>query len=112
VVNLARCFADIERMSNDVEQEEDVIRIDSGMVRLNPKYDLIETLSRRAVQLTRLLQMDALSRFGDTHRKHVARRAQAAEAAAKVAANLAAEGTDDLLAMPDDAVREPKSTIQ
>ncbi|ARP85770.1 TerS protein [Bordetella genomosp. 9] len=52
--NLARCQADVERLQDEVFKEGDVI---DGA--LNPKHKLIETLSRRAVSLARMLHVHA-----------------------------------------------------
>jgi hypothetical protein len=56
---LARCMADVERLTREVQIEGDVIG-----ERLNPKHKLIETLSRRAVLLARLLHVHPEATIG------------------------------------------------
>ena len=55
--NLARCKADIERLGHEITAEGDVIENARGTQIVNPKHALLETLSRRAVALTRLLHI-------------------------------------------------------
>lgn len=62
--NLARCQADIERLIAEVQQEGDVITNDRGTPIVNPKHNLIETLSRREVALSRSLHVHAEATVG------------------------------------------------
>jgi hypothetical protein len=55
--NLARCKADIERLCKEIGDEGDVVESARGTQIVNPKHTLLETLSRRAVALTRLLHI-------------------------------------------------------
>jgi hypothetical protein len=55
--NFARCLADIERISRDLAAEPDVVTSSRGTPVPNPKFSLIDVLSRRAVALQRVLQM-------------------------------------------------------
>jgi hypothetical protein len=58
--NLARCYADIERLQAELETQGDMI---DG--KLNPLHDLIEKLSRRAISITRVLQIHARAENGE-----------------------------------------------
>jgi len=55
--NLARCFGDIERLSRELEDEDDILTSSRGTPVPNPKYSILEQLSRRVMALTRALQM-------------------------------------------------------
>jgi hypothetical protein len=57
--NLARCQSDIVRLQIDLEVEGDVSLSQKGTPVVNPKHALIETLSRRAVALSRALHVHA-----------------------------------------------------
>lgn len=62
--NLARCKADIERLQIEIESEGDVIENNRGTPIMNPKHSLIETLTRRAVALSRMLHVHAEAKNG------------------------------------------------
>jgi hypothetical protein len=66
--NLARCQADIERISGEIAIEGDTITNARGTEVLNPKHSLLEVLSRRAVSLSRLLQIHAQAVQGRSDR--------------------------------------------
>ncbi len=92
--NLSRCLHDIERISGEVAIEGDVIENGRGTPVLNPKHSLLEVLSRRAVALTRLLQMHAQARLGRADETAKGRNAA-------LQARSVVEGMDDdLLARP------------
>lgn len=57
--NLARCKSDIERIQEEVDLEGDTLTNAKGTVVMNPKHSLLETLSRRAVALSRALHVHA-----------------------------------------------------
>jgi len=57
--NLARCQADIERLTQELEKEGDVLVNAKGTSVVNPKHALLETLSRRAVALSRTVHVHA-----------------------------------------------------
>jgi hypothetical protein len=57
--NLTRCLTDIERISAEITAEGDTLENARGTCVANPKHALLETLSRRAVALTRLLHLHA-----------------------------------------------------
>jgi len=62
--NLARCKADIERLQSEITKEGDIIANDRGTQIINPKHTLLETLSRRAVALSRMLHVHAEATVG------------------------------------------------
>jgi len=62
--NLARCQADIERLQREVEKEGDIVSDARGTPIINPRHKLIETLSRRAVSLARMLHVHAEATVG------------------------------------------------
>lgn len=62
--NLARCKADIERLQREIDCEGDVIENQRGTPIVNPKHTLLETLSRRAVALSRMLHVHAEATVG------------------------------------------------
>lgn len=64
--NLARCLSDIERLQKEIDIEGDVLKNDRGTQVINPKHSLLETLSRRAVALSRTLQVHAQATQGDS----------------------------------------------
>lgn len=81
--NLARCMADIERIAREIADEGDIITNDRGTPIVNPKHALQETLSRRVMALSRLMQMQAAA-SGPGEDKVKARQAErGARAAAK-----------------------------
>ena len=70
---LARTFADLERLRREIHAEGDVVK---GKV--NPKHKLSDTLSARAIKLTRLLQIHPLAtqgRSADQGKRNTAARA-------------------------------------
>lgn len=62
--NLARCKADIERIQKEIYSEGDVIENMRGTPVVNPKHQLLETLSRRSVALSRMLHVHAEATLG------------------------------------------------
>lgn len=62
--NLAACQADIERLRHEVHAEGDIVENARGTQIVNPKHALIETLSRRAVTLSRTLHVHAEATVG------------------------------------------------
>ena len=57
--NLARTKSDIDRLGQEIDVEGDVVKNDRGTQIMNPKHSLLETLSRRAVALSRMLHVHA-----------------------------------------------------
>lgn len=91
--NLARCKADIERLQTEIDGEGDVIENARGTPVMNPKHTLLETLSRRAVALSRMLHVHAEAKQGPSKNQG---KALAAERGAKEAV----EKKGRLIAMP------------
>lgn len=63
-VNLARTQADIQRLGDELEDEGDVLINARGTAVVNPKHTLLETLTRRAVALSRALHVHAEATVG------------------------------------------------
>lgn len=95
-VNLARAFADIERVSGEIEIEGDTVANARGTPTLNPKHTLLETLTRRSVALMRTLHIHAQALVGRPD--EAAPKRAAALAAARVVSDAKAGDEDDLLA--------------
>lgn len=85
--NLARCQADIERISGELAVEGDTSTNDRGTVIVNPKHALLETLSRREIALSRAIHVHAEATVG---KSEDASKKLGAERAAGTAANKAA----------------------
>jgi len=93
--NLTRCLSDIERLSYEIEATGDVVMRGELEV-VNPRHELVEKLTRRAITLTKLLHLHAVALQGDP-RDQASRRAAEKEAR-KTGAEI---GDDDgLLATP------------
>ena len=90
---LARCQADMERLSRELAGEADIIDNTRGTPIPNPKHLLLEVLTRRSLAVQRLLGMQALA-SGRTENKKPARDAERAARAAKESL-----GVDDLIPM-------------
>lgn len=56
---LARTKASIERLNIELADEGDIITNERGTPIVNPKHSLLETLTRRMVALSRMLQVHA-----------------------------------------------------
>lgn len=80
---LARTQADIEQLQADVEKEGFTIPSGNGTPIINPKHKLLETMTRRAVALSRVLHVHAEATVGKS------------EDAAKALANERAAAADD-----------------
>lgn len=91
--NLARCFGDVERISAELEAEEDIIYSNRGTPVANPKFAILEQLSRRIMALTRILQMQPAA-SGATRDKMKLR---AVEDKARAARGEIVEEADDLI---------------
>lgn len=87
--NLARTQADIEKVQEELDREGFTLVNDRGTVVANPKHSILETLSRRAVALSRSLQVHAHATQGDSHEQVKKNKAQAKalEAAEAIADN-------------------------
>lgn len=62
--SLARSQADIERLQTEVDLEGFTIPSGNGTPIVNPKHKLLETLTRRAVSLSRVLHVHAEATVG------------------------------------------------
>lgn len=62
--NLARCQADIERISAELNDEGDTVRNERGTQIVNPKHSLLETLTRREIALSRAIHVHAEATVG------------------------------------------------
>jgi hypothetical protein len=100
--NLARCLADIERISLEIRDEGDTLKNERGTVVMNAKHSLLETLSRRAVALTRLLGLQSALVVGPPTDAVKPRETEVAARALMAAARL---DDDGLLATPGHAVQ-------
>jgi len=56
---LARTKASIERLNGELCNEGDIVVNERGTPIVNPKHSLLETLTRRMVALSRMLQVHA-----------------------------------------------------
>lgn len=74
---LARTKANIERLNAELEAEGDVIVNGRGTPIVNPKHNLLETLTRRMVALSRVLQVHAEATQGKSRDQVKANQAQA-----------------------------------
>lgn len=90
--NLARCLSDIERLQKEIDIEGDVVLNARETQVINPKHSLLETLSRRAVALSRTLQVHAQATQGES--RDQGKKATKQRAAEKVLAN---QDDDDLI---------------
>ncbi|KVD50729.1 TerS protein [Burkholderia ubonensis] len=92
--NLARTQADISRLSLELEDEGDVMVNARGTPVVNPKHNLLETLTRRAVALSRALHVHAEATVG---RSQDAGKKLGAEQAARGAIHNASQADDGLI---------------
>lgn len=81
--NLAQTLADIRRLQSDIHTEGHIL---DG--KRNPKHDILDTLTKRSLALTRLLQIHSLATNGKSS-------AQGARNQAFREAREAMEGDDD-----------------
>lgn len=92
---LARTKARIEKLNRELEVESDIIKNDRGTLVVNPKHSLLETLTRRMVALSRVLQVHAEATQGKSREQVKSNKAQreASDALEKTS-------DDDLIAGP------------
>lgn len=79
---LARTKASIERLNAELADEGDVVVNARGTQIVNPKHNLLETLTRRMVALSRMLQVHAEATQGKSRDQVKANKAQAQAAKA------------------------------
>lgn len=75
---LARTKASIERLNIEIVVEGDIIINERGTPIVNPKHNLLETLTRRMVALSRMLQVHAEATQGKSRDQVPGNKAQAA----------------------------------
>jgi len=92
--NLARCKSDIERIHLEITEEGDIVINARGTQIINPKHTLMETLSRRAVALSRMIHVHAEANMQAKDRAKQTGAEQQARAGVEVVQS------DDLLAKP------------
>lgn len=64
--SLARAKSDCVRLQMEIDREGDVVRNDRGTQIMNPKHSLLETLSRRAIAMSRMLHVHPEAKNGDS----------------------------------------------
>ena|SRR5690554_4793423 len=90
---LARTKASIERLNTELEEEGDIVVNERGTPIVNPKHSLLETLTRRMVALSRMLQVHAEATQGKSRDQVKVNKAQAG-------ARAVMDSADDLIARP------------
>ena len=97
--NLACCLNDCERLRHELREEGDVIDNKKGTPIVNPKHNLLETLSRRSVALSRMVHVHAEATAGKS--RDDAKRSQKQ----REVSDKTAEDDDGLLAGPTGVVK-------
>lgn len=64
--NLARCQADIEEAQRLLDKEGSILKNKRGTPVMNPRFTVLETLSRRAVAISAKIQVHAAATIGET----------------------------------------------
>ena len=83
-----RTFADIERLTEEIQTEGDIVVNDRGTQIINPKHTLLETLTRRVMAASRILHVHAEATVGESRQQPGMLAAQKeAEAASKAASD-------------------------
>ncbi len=86
--NVARAKADIERLTEEIQTEGDIVVNDRGTQIINPKHTLLETLTRRVMAASRILHVHAEATVGESRQQPGKLAAQKeAEAASKAASD-------------------------
>lgn len=92
--NLARCQADIERITEELIDEDDVVYNSKGTLVVNAKHTLLETLTRREIALSRAVHVHAEATVG---KSEDASKGLQAEKMAGAAAKKAADKGEGLI---------------
>lgn len=82
--NLARAYADIEKLQKRLDKEGHVVQNQRGTQITNPIHGALEQLTRRAIALSRIIQVHAQATQGDSRdqkKKNAAKNAAAAAVA-------------------------------
>lgn len=95
--NLARCKADIEKLQGEIDVEGDIVTNERGTPIINPRHNLLEVLSRRAVALSRMIHVHAEAKQGESRDQG---KKLAAERAAKQAISEQKPDATSLIARP------------
>jgi len=102
--NLARCKSDIEIQQRMLRLEGAVIKNKKDTPIANPRFAVMEVLTRRAIALSRVLQVNAAAKNGDARDSAAAlaaeRQARKAVKGAKEEAPAIHEGGSDLIPTP------------
>lgn len=92
--NLARCMSSIEENTKALRSEGDVLLNQKGSPVMNPRFTILEQLSRRSVALSSKIQVHAAATVGES-------KLSRGKNAAKRDALQAMEDDDDLIARPN-----------
>lgn len=88
--NLARCQSDIERVQKDIDAEGDTVTNARGTQIVNPKHNLLETLTRRELALSRAIHVHAEATVGKS--EDAAKKLQAEKEAVKSVSAVQSDG--------------------
>lgn len=92
--NMARCQADIEENQKLLDIEGNVLDNKRGTPVMNPRFTILEQLSRRSVALSRMLQVHAAATIGET------KVSKGKNAAKRDALEALQDADDDLISKP------------
>lgn len=96
--NLSRCMADIEENQTLLDKEGNVIQNLRGTPIMNPRFSILEQLSRRSAALSSKIQVHAAATIGESKLNRGKNTAK--QNAINAVNNRAAEDDDDLIAKP------------
>jgi hypothetical protein len=103
--NLTRCLFDIERISAELVIEGDTLTNERGTRVVNPKHALLESLSRRAILLTKMMHLNTgaiVENVADLSHKRTQEKTARENAETTF---MHAAGDDDFLARPPSHVQ-------
>lgn len=93
--NLARCMASIEENQKLLRQEGDVLENARGTPVMNPRFTILEQLSRRSVALSAKIQVHAAATVGES------KLSRGKNTAKRDALKAMEDADDDLIARPN-----------
>ena len=64
--NLARCQADIEQNQKELDIEGSILKNERGTPVMNPRFTILEQLSRRSVAISSRIQVHAAATIGES----------------------------------------------
>lgn len=67
--SLARCKADIETVQMEITASGNIVENDKGTQIINPRHALLETLTRRAIAMSRMLHVHAEATCGKSEQQ-------------------------------------------